>query len=69
MGGQTSSPSFLHLLLILLLTAMMAQLWAFPFRASLDLDITPRTTVFSKGEAHIATMLLQTKGLCKIVPY
>lgn len=31
----------------------MSQLWAFPFTASLDLDVTPRTTVFSKGEAEV----------------
>uniref|UniRef100_I3JM66 Semaphorin 4G n=1 Tax=Oreochromis niloticus TaxID=8128 RepID=I3JM66_ORENI len=27
----------------------LSQLWAFPFSPSLDLDVTPRTTVFSKG--------------------
>ncbi|KAM9424340.1 semaphorin-4G [Pholidichthys leucotaenia] len=36
------------LLLLLLLTGL-SQLWAFPFSPSLDLDVTPRTTVFSKG--------------------
>eukprot|EP00066_Takifugu_rubripes_P021779 XP_011611045.1 PREDICTED: semaphorin-4G [Takifugu rubripes] len=49
MGGQRSAPSCLHLLLSLLLAATMSQLWAFPFSASLDLDVTPRTTVLSKG--------------------
>lgn len=51
MGGQRSRPSFLRLLLIPLLAATMSQLWAFPFSASLDLDITPRTTVLSTGIA------------------
>lgn len=53
MGGQRLAPSLLHLLLSLLLAATMSQLWAFPFSASLDLDVTPRTTVFSKGEAEV----------------
>ncbi|KAI1887054.1 hypothetical protein AGOR_G00202080 [Albula goreensis] len=33
---------------LLLLTFMMA-LWGFPFRPTLDLDVTPRITVFSNG--------------------
>lgn len=50
MGGQRSAPSCLHPLLSLLLAATVSRLWAFPFSASLDLDVTPRTTVLSKGE-------------------
>lgn len=58
MGGQRSAPSCLHLLLSLLLAATMSQLWAFPFSASLDLDVTPRTTVLSKGEEADGIMYL-----------
>ncbi|KAM9832361.1 semaphorin-4G [Neosynchiropus ocellatus] len=36
-------------LLLLTILACGLQLWAFPFSPSLDLDVTPRTTVFSKG--------------------
>lgn len=50
MGGRSVQPVLL-LLLLLLLLARMSQLWAFPFSPSLDLDVTPRTTVFSKGGA------------------
>ncbi|XP_068610379.1 semaphorin-4G [Brachionichthys hirsutus] len=45
MGHQRSARP----LWLLLLFARMSQLWAFPFSASLDLDVTPRTTVFIKG--------------------
>lgn len=41
---------FLLLLLPLMFFSRLSQLWAFPFSPSLDLDVTPRTTVFSKGE-------------------
>ncbi|KAF1373618.1 hypothetical protein PFLUV_G00240790 [Perca fluviatilis] len=37
------------LLLLLMLLARLSQLWALPFSPSLDLDVTPRTTVFYKG--------------------
>ncbi|XP_037547144.1 semaphorin-4G [Nematolebias whitei] len=33
----------------LMLLSGLSQVWAFPFTSSLDLDVTPRTTVFSKG--------------------
>ncbi|XP_068162240.1 semaphorin-4G [Antennarius striatus] len=49
MGNQRSARPLLLLLLLLLLLARMSQLWAFPFSPSLDLDVTPRTTVFYKG--------------------
>nr|XP_046232458.1 semaphorin-4G [Scatophagus argus] len=49
MGDQRSVQPLLLLLLLLMLLARMSQLWAFPFSPSLDLDVTPRTTVFSKG--------------------
>ncbi|GLD60098.1 semaphorin-4G-like protein, partial [Lates japonicus] len=49
MGDQRSVQPVLLLLLLLLLLARLSQLWAFPFSPSLDLDVTPRTTVFSKG--------------------
>ncbi|XP_073345152.1 semaphorin-4G [Pagrus major] len=49
MGDQRSVQPFLLLLLLLTLLARLSQLWAFPFSPSLDLDVTPRTTVFSKG--------------------
>lgn len=35
--------------LFLILLVANSQLWAFPFSSSLDLDVTPRTTVFAKG--------------------
>lgn len=41
---------FLLLLLPLMFFNRLSQLWAFPFSPSLDLDVTARTTVFSKGE-------------------
>lgn len=44
MGGRSVQP-------VLLLLLRMSRLWAFPFSPSLDLDVTPRTTVFSKGGA------------------
>ncbi|XP_071757970.1 semaphorin-4G [Centroberyx gerrardi] len=47
MGDQRSVHPLL--LLLLLLPARLSQLWAFPFSPSLDLDVTPRTTVFNKG--------------------
>lgn len=50
MGDQRSVQRLLPPLLLLTLLARMSQLWAFPFSPSLDLDVTPRTTVFSKGE-------------------
>ncbi|XP_028989550.1 semaphorin-4G [Betta splendens] len=37
------------LLLLLLVLTRLSQLRAFPFSSSLDLDVTPRTTVFSRG--------------------
>ncbi|KAL3051760.1 hypothetical protein OYC64_001903 [Pagothenia borchgrevinki] len=50
MGDQQSvRPPLPPLLLLLTLLARLSQLWAFPFSPSLDLDVTPRTTVFSKG--------------------
>uniref|UniRef100_A0A3B4WUZ9 Semaphorin 4G n=1 Tax=Seriola lalandi dorsalis TaxID=1841481 RepID=A0A3B4WUZ9_SERLL len=49
MGDQRSVQPLLLLLLLLLLLARLSQLWAFPFSPSLDLDVTPRTTVVSKG--------------------
>ncbi|XP_075950192.1 semaphorin-4G [Anarhichas minor] len=49
MGDQRSAQHLLPLLLLLTLLARLSQLWAFPFSPSLDLDVTPRTTVFSKG--------------------
>ncbi|XP_023146899.2 semaphorin-4G [Amphiprion ocellaris] len=49
MGDQRSVQPFLVLLLLLMLLNRLSQLWAFPFSPSLDLDVTPRTTVFSKG--------------------
>ncbi|XP_038590967.1 semaphorin-4G [Micropterus salmoides] len=49
MGDQRSAQPLLLLLLSLMLLARLSQLWAFPFSPSLDLDVTPRTTVFSKG--------------------
>nr|XP_033466709.1 semaphorin-4G isoform X2 [Epinephelus lanceolatus] len=49
MGDQRSVQPLLPLLLLLTLLARLSQLWAFPFSPSLDLDVTPRTTVFSKG--------------------
>ncbi|TKS89529.1 Semaphorin-4G Precursor [Collichthys lucidus] len=50
MGDQRSvQQPLLLLLLLLMLLARMSQLWAFPFSPSLDLDVTPRMTVFFKG--------------------
>ncbi|XP_056285195.1 semaphorin-4G [Pseudoliparis swirei] len=49
MGDQRSGQRLLPLLLLLTLLARLSQLWAFPFSPSLDLDVTPRTTVFSEG--------------------
>ncbi|XP_068439407.1 semaphorin-4G [Clinocottus analis] len=49
MGDQRSARRLLPPLLVLTLLARLSQLWAFPFSPSLDLDVTPRTTVFSKG--------------------
>lgn len=43
------------LLLFLLFLDSSSQLWAFPFSPSLDLDVTPRTTVFATGERQRAT--------------
>nr|XP_054605311.1 semaphorin-4G isoform X1 [Nothobranchius furzeri]XP_054605312.1 semaphorin-4G isoform X1 [Nothobranchius furzeri] len=40
---------FLLTLLLLTFLTRLSQLWAFPFSSSLDLDVTPRTTVFSKS--------------------
>lgn len=62
MGGQRLAPSLLHLLLSVLLATTMSQLWAFPFSASLDLDVTPRTTVFSKGEVVAYRHNYSTEG-------
>ena len=36
--------------LSLLFLARQSALWAFPFGPSLDVDVTPRTTVYSKGK-------------------
>ncbi|XP_077053296.1 semaphorin-4G [Siphateles boraxobius] len=36
-------------LLFLLLLCIVSTLWGYPFRPPLDLDVTPRTTVFSNG--------------------
>ncbi|KAE8283966.1 Semaphorin-4G Precursor [Larimichthys crocea] len=50
MGDQRPvQQPLLLLLLLLMLLARMSQLWAFPFSPSLDLDVTPRMTVFFKG--------------------
>ncbi|XP_070707798.1 semaphorin-4G [Pempheris klunzingeri] len=49
MADQRSVQPLLLPPLLLLLLARMSQLWAFPFSPSLDLDVTPRSTVFSKG--------------------
>ncbi|KAM7370568.1 hypothetical protein PAMP_010100 [Pampus punctatissimus] len=49
MGDQGLVQPILPLMLLLMLLARLSQLWAFPFSPSLDLDVTPRTTVFSKG--------------------
>ncbi|KAL6094573.1 sema4g [Pungitius sinensis] len=49
MADQRSARRLLPPPLLLTLLAGMSQLWAFPFSPSLDLDVTPRTTVFSKG--------------------
>ncbi|XP_056153338.1 semaphorin-4G [Lampris incognitus] len=46
--GEQRSPRPL-LLLLLLFLGLLSQVWAFPFSPSLDLDVTPRTTVFTKG--------------------
>lgn len=42
--GQDLPPLLLYLLFF-----ANTRLWAFPFSSSLDLDVTPRTTVFSRG--------------------
>uniref|UniRef100_A0A3P8VS86 Semaphorin 4G n=1 Tax=Cynoglossus semilaevis TaxID=244447 RepID=A0A3P8VS86_CYNSE len=55
--GEHTSVRLLLLLLPLLLLSRLSRLWAFPFSSSLDLDVTPRTTVFLKGllgSAHFA---------------
>ncbi|KAF0025731.1 hypothetical protein F2P81_022612 [Scophthalmus maximus] len=49
MGDQRSVQPILLLPPLLLLLARLSQLWAFPFSPSLDLDVTPRTTIFVKG--------------------
>lgn len=56
--------SVLLLPLLLLLLDSVSQLWAFPFSPSLDLDVTPRTTVLSTGERQAASSfyLLALKG-------
>lgn len=50
MGDQRFVQPVLHMALFLLIVCMMSELYAFPFSPSLDLDVTPRTTVFFKGE-------------------
>lgn len=52
------------ILLLLLLLDSVSQLLAFPFSPSLDLDVTPRTTIFSTGERQGANgfFLLTFKG-------
>ena len=67
MGEQRSVQPVL--LLLPLLLARLSQLWAFPFSPSLDLDVTPRTTVFSKGEGggggtETFPLSLRTQGHC-----
>ncbi|XP_034716075.1 semaphorin-4G [Etheostoma cragini] len=49
MGDQSAVQPLRPLLLLLMLLARLSQLWALPFSPSLDLDVTPRTTVFYKG--------------------
>ncbi|XP_038152872.1 semaphorin-4G [Cyprinodon tularosa] len=49
MADQKSIQPLLKLLLFLMLLNRLVQLWAFPFSPSLDLEVTPRTTVFYKG--------------------
>uniref|UniRef100_A0A0S7EM93 PPUP7820 n=1 Tax=Poeciliopsis prolifica TaxID=188132 RepID=A0A0S7EM93_9TELE len=49
MRDQKSNQPFLLLLLMLMHPNRLSQLWAFPFSPSLDLDVTPRTTIFNKG--------------------
>ncbi|XP_032357625.1 semaphorin-4G [Etheostoma spectabile] len=49
MGDQRAVQPPRPLLLLLMLLARLSQLWALPFSPSLDLDVTPRTTVFYKG--------------------
>ncbi|XP_028263417.1 semaphorin-4G isoform X2 [Parambassis ranga] len=49
MGQQRPVQPVLLLLLLGMLLSRPSQLWAFPFSPSLDLDVTPRMTVFSKG--------------------
>ncbi|XP_061563738.1 semaphorin-4G [Cololabis saira] len=46
---QISVQPLLLVLLVLMLLGRLSQPWAFPFSPSLDLDVTPRTTVFFKG--------------------
>ncbi|KAF7657422.1 hypothetical protein LDENG_00026770 [Lucifuga dentata] len=70
--GDQRSVQFLFLLLLLLLPTRLLHLWAFPFSPSLDLDVTPRTTVFSKsllgsqrftGSSHnYSTLLLEEEA-------
>ncbi|KAA8581308.1 hypothetical protein FQN60_002889 [Etheostoma spectabile] len=48
MGDQRAVQPPRPLLLLLMLLARLSQLWALPFSPSLDLDVTPRTTVFYK---------------------
>ncbi|XP_041829734.1 semaphorin-4G [Melanotaenia boesemani] len=49
MGDHRSVQPLLVMLLLLMLLTRLSQLWAFPFSPSLELDVTPRTTIFSKG--------------------
>ncbi|KAM9715478.1 semaphorin-4G isoform 2-T2 [Menidia menidia] len=49
MGDQRSFQTFLVMLPLLMLLSRLSPLWAFPFSPSLDLDVTPRTTVIAKG--------------------
>lgn len=44
----------------LLFLAFAAALQGFPFRPSLDLDVTPRITVFSNGKTTVAFTLTFT---------
>lgn len=45
-------------LLFLLLLCIVSTLWGYPFRPPLDLDVTPRTTVFSNGMIQIMFFIM-----------
>ncbi|XP_075896660.1 semaphorin-4G [Nelusetta ayraudi] len=50
------------ILLLLLLLDSVSQQWAFPFSPSLDLDVTPRTTVFSTGVTGSARFIGRSRN-------